>query len=293
MRFFEDIAAALDAEGIESRVHNDILFVPISSELEVQFVEIDPHMPAANVYIATADDHDDFDAVLTSVVFSVEDAVDTIAQNVATDSIITVMRDLMEGADERVQDIEFEQDPEEENAVWAPLTDGGLVRVDFSVEGGLPSAAVAFITVGAGFGNTLDHATNSFLEFAENSDLPEHEISRLLEDYLDAVVDQHKEVLELGSFVDFDRLFDVISLAADQAEAWEEQLGALEGEDDEPEVYDLFGEDDDDNDDFFYEYDEDELGEDDTTDPVDDVDDDDIEAEAEVEDIDDPDAPNY
>lgn len=55
MSFFEDIASALDAEGIESRVNDDVMFVPITSDLEIQLVEIDPILPAANVYIAAAD----------------------------------------------------------------------------------------------------------------------------------------------------------------------------------------------------------------------------------------------
>lgn len=38
MSFFEDLATALDNEGIESRVHDDVLFVPITSDLEIQFV---------------------------------------------------------------------------------------------------------------------------------------------------------------------------------------------------------------------------------------------------------------
>ena len=37
MSFYEDLAAALDAEGIESRVNDDTLFVPISSGVEIQF----------------------------------------------------------------------------------------------------------------------------------------------------------------------------------------------------------------------------------------------------------------
>ncbi|MFC2593282.1 MAG: DNA primase, partial [Corynebacterium matruchotii] len=46
MTFFEEIATALDADGIESRVQGDTLFVPITSEVEIQFVEIDPLVPA-------------------------------------------------------------------------------------------------------------------------------------------------------------------------------------------------------------------------------------------------------
>ena len=77
MSFFEDIAAGLDSDGIESRVNGDTMFVPITSDLEIQFVEIDSLLPAANVYIAAAnvdEDDDEFEAVLVSVVFSVEDA---------------------------------------------------------------------------------------------------------------------------------------------------------------------------------------------------------------------------
>ena len=64
MSFFEDIAASLDRDGIESRVGGDTLFVPMTAALELQLVEIDPHLPAANVYIAAADvaeDDDDFE----------------------------------------------------------------------------------------------------------------------------------------------------------------------------------------------------------------------------------------
>ena len=37
-------------------------------------------------------------------------------------------------------------------------------------------------------------------------------------------------MLDLGTFTDFDRLFDVLSLAADQAENWEEQLLPIDEE---------------------------------------------------------------
>ena len=89
MSFFEQIAAALDREDIESRVNGDTLFVPITMDLEVQFVTIDDELPAAEVYVAAADvdsDDDDFEAVLVSVVFLVEDAVEAVAHHVATDA---------------------------------------------------------------------------------------------------------------------------------------------------------------------------------------------------------------
>ncbi|MCS4534904.1 DNA primase [Corynebacterium sp. HS2168-gen11] len=253
MSFFEDIANALDADGIESRVHNDILFVPISPELEVQFHEIDPLLPAANVYIATADsEDDDFDAVLTSVVFSVEDAVTTVASYVVTDQIVTVMRDLLEGTDERIEDIEFEQGIDSDNTVWAPLTDSGVLRVGFDVVDQNPVAHVSFETVGIGFEDALEDAQELALERAQAAGMNEREIAELLEELTDALIENRVETLELGVFDDFDKLFDVISLAADNAELWENQLGAVIDED-EAELYDLFGTDDeDDDDDEFY-----------------------------------------
>ena len=94
MSFFEDIAAALDREGIESRVGGDTMFVPMTAALEIQFVEIDPHLPAANVYIAAADvdeDDEDFEAVLVAVVFSVEDAVAAVAEHMATEQGLSLI----------------------------------------------------------------------------------------------------------------------------------------------------------------------------------------------------------
>ena len=87
------------------------------------------------------------------------------------------------------------------------------------------------------------------------------------------------EVLDLGTFTDFDRLFDILSLADDQAEDWEAQLVPFEDEEfDEPDVYDLFVDDseeddseedddeDDDDDDFDDDLDDDEDDEDDDED---------------------------
>ena len=108
MSFFEDIASALDAEGIESRVNDDVMFVPITSDLEIQFIEIDPLLPAANVYIAAADvdeDDEEFEAVLVSVAFSVDDAVEAVSRHIATDQVVTVSaRDFQGGEEEYVGD---------------------------------------------------------------------------------------------------------------------------------------------------------------------------------------------
>ncbi|AJK68548.1 hypothetical protein [Corynebacterium marinum] len=251
MSFFEDIAAALDTEGIESRVHDDTMFVPITSDLEIQFQEIDPHMPAANVYIAAADvdeDDENFEAVLVSVVFSVDDAVATVARHVATDQVVTVLRDLLEGTDERIGDLEFYQDALNANLVRAEVGQNSELQVLVEVIDGLPSAVVQFVAVGESFEDLIDQAIDELWESDGEAQLSEEDRARMFADLSAEVEIATDEVLDLGVFTDFDRLFDVISLAADQAEDWEEQLVPFdESEFEEPDVYDIYGADADDD----------------------------------------------
>ena len=49
MGFYEDIAQALDTEGIESRVNDDMLFVPIAPELEIHFQQIEQTSTTAGI----------------------------------------------------------------------------------------------------------------------------------------------------------------------------------------------------------------------------------------------------
>ncbi|AKK05571.1 hypothetical protein CMUST_06175 [Corynebacterium mustelae] len=264
MSFFEDIAAALDAEGIESRVHADTMFIPITSELEIQFVEIDPHLPAANVYIAAAagdDSAQDFEAVLVSVVFSVEDAVNAVNSHVVTDQVVTVLRDLLEGTDERIEDLDFFQSHHDENVVYADLTEFSGIEVSIDVVDGMPIAKVDFITLGPLFEQMMESAYSQVEDIVRDNNLSEQDADEMFESIVGQIIESCQEVLELGSFSDFDKLFDVLSLAADQAEAWENQLAPLEDED-EPDIYDIFGEDDGDESDFYY-LEDDALDEDD------------------------------
>lgn len=247
MTFFEQIAQALDQEGIESRVHDDTMFVPITSDLEIQFVEIDQHLPAANVYIAAADvdeDDENFEAVLVSVVFSVEDAAATVARHVATDQVVTVLRDLLEGTDERIGDLEFFQDGLNANLVRAEVGDNSELHVLVEVADGVPTAVVQFVAMGDSYDDLLDQAIDELWESDGDAQLSDEDRSRLFEDLRDEA-QLPEEVLDLGAFADFDRLFDVLSLAADHAEDWEEQLVSFDDEDfEEPDVYDIFGIDD-------------------------------------------------
>lgn len=247
MSFFEDIAAALDRDGIESRVGGDTMFVPLTAELEIQFVEIDQHLPAANVYIAAADvdeDDEDFEAVLVAVVFSVEDAVAAVAEHMATDQVITVLRDLLEGTDERIGDLEFFQDHLNPQQVRAEVGENAELQVTIDTVDGAPNAKVTFVALPDDYDEVLDDAESELWESDGDAELTDEDRARLFEVIHDEAL-ADAERLELGSFTDFDRLFDVLSLAADQAEDWEAQLLPVDDDFDEPEVYDIFGQDDD------------------------------------------------
>lgn len=260
MSFFEDIASALDAEGIESRVNEDVMFVPITSDLEIQFVEIDPLLPAANVYIAAADvdeDDEEFEAVLVSVAFSVEDAVEAVSRHIATDQVVTVLRDLLEGTAERIAELEFDQDEFNPHLVVADVGNDSELRVLVETIDGVPSAIVRFLAFDLDeedIEELEDEAVKEFWQVdEEGDDLDENERLALLgnTDSGDIpIVEVPAETLELGTYTDFDRLFDVLSLVSEQALDWEAQLVNFdEGDFEEPDVYDIFGEDADDEDD--------------------------------------------
>ncbi|OFP29923.1 DNA primase [Corynebacterium sp. HMSC068G04] len=271
MSFFEDIASALDGEGIESRVNDDVMFVPITSDLEIQFVEIDPILPAANVYIAAADvdeDDEDFEAVLVSVAFSVEDAVEAVSRHIATDQVVTVLRDLLEGTDERIAELEFLQDEFNPNLVVAEVANDSELRVLVETIDGVPSAVVRFLSFDFDeeeLDELEDEAISKLWEFDSPEDMSEEERVAIFGDAEDEdgglapIIEVPAEALELGTYTDFDRLFDVLSLVSDQALDWEAQLVSIDDSDfDEPEVYDIFGADDEDEDDVLFDDDDDE-----------------------------------
>ncbi|VFB07218.1 Uncharacterised protein [Corynebacterium striatum] len=255
MSFFEDIASALDAEGIESRVNDYVMFVPITSDLEIQFVEIDPILPAANVYIAAADvdeDDEDFEAVLVSVAFSVDDAVEAVAKHIATDQVITVLRDLLEGTDERITDLEFVQDEFNPNLVVAEVANDSELRVLVETVDGVPSAIVRFLAFDFDeeeFDELEDEAINELWESDDADGISEEQRLELFEagelDDVAPIIEVPAEALELGTYTDFDRLFDVLNLVSEQAMDWEAQLVSFDDDEfEEPDVYDLFGADD-------------------------------------------------
>lgn len=253
MSFFEQIAAALDRDGIESRVNDDTLFVPITMDLEVQFVTIDEDLPAAEVYVAAADvdsDDDDFEAVLVSVVFSVEDAVEAVAHHVATDRVVTLLRVLLDGDDDRISDLEFEQDPEEATLLTAEVGETSLLQVLVTADGNVPTAHVRFISQDSDLDDIVDQAIAEFWESDTETILTDEDRRRMFADLYADAASMRSEVLTLGAFTDFGKLLDALSLAADNAEVWEDQLAPVEDGFVESLYAPFQDDDDDDGDDF-------------------------------------------
>ena len=291
MSFFEDIAAALDREDIESRVNGDTLFVPITLDLEVQFVTIDEDLPAAEVYVAAADvdsDDDDFEAVLVSVVFSVEDAVDAVAHHVATDRVVALLRTLLDGDDDRVSDLEFEQDPEEATLVSAEVGESSVLQVLVSANDNDPVAHVRFIAQDENLDDIVDQAIAEFWDSDTETILTDEDRRKMFADLYSDAASLRNEVLTLGSFRDFDKLLDVLSLAADRAEEWEDQLAPVEDGFAES-LYESYRDGDDwDDDDDYDDNDEDDFDDDDFDD--DELDDDDLDDEESEDDGDEDDS---
>lgn len=246
MGFYEDIAEALDTEGIESRIADDTLFVPIAPDLEIQFVQIageEParHIDAANVFLAMADvsdEDEEFEAVLVGVVFSVEAAVAEVSKHVATDQVISVLNELIDGSDDRLEDLDFEQDPSEPLIAHAPVGENSVLIVELNTEDDEPEAKVTFVTYGEDFEELLEQATEELFE--NEGDVAEPERQDLFHNMVADIGDLTREVLELGTFGDFDQLFDALAIAAQQAYEWEDMLVPLD---------DGFGYEDDDDED--------------------------------------------
>lgn len=234
MSFYEDIAAALDAEGIESRVNDDILFVPVSSDLDVRFEEIDPFLPAANVYIAdsASDGIDGLGVVLTSVVFSVEDAVSTALGSMATEQMVSLISSLLEGTDERISKLDFYHDELDPSIVRAEVAENSELAIRVDIVDNRPEATLHFVVYPQGFVDAVDQAIGDFWESDAEGTLTDEDKEHLFSELAASAEQYQDEFLDLGTYRDFDRLFDVLSLAADMAPDWEEKVTPLEIDDD-------------------------------------------------------------
>ncbi|MGV0334688.1 hypothetical protein [Corynebacterium kroppenstedtii] len=225
MNFLELIAAALDREGIESRISGEALYVPISPDVDLRCEEINSDIPAANVYVAVAntapgDDASDDDAMLVTAIFTVEDAVDTVNFHVATDQAVTIIRDLLDGSDARIADLDFEQDDEDPTLLSADVGESSSLEVVTTVDSSSPSVSVAFVTyIDPDDADDTDEPDDT--DDSDDLDDTDLDASENDDDLSDDVA---VEVMDLGVFKDYDTVFNVLSVAVDQAENWEAEL---------------------------------------------------------------------
>ncbi|HIW95156.1 MAG TPA: hypothetical protein H9867_01510 [Candidatus Corynebacterium gallistercoris] len=233
MGFYEELAEALDSVDIESRVNDGLLFVPIAPELDLQFQLIDyPGMPssvtAANVFLASAEEEVDpaLEPTFVSVVFSVAAAVDEVAKHVTTDHIITVINELLEGEDSRIEDLNFEQDPIDPMTVASEIGRQSTLTIRIRAIDSTPEAQVTFSSYGEDFEDLIDQARAEL--WGEESDLTEADKERVLNGVIEDAAALTGEMLELGTFEDAEELFDVIAVASAMAEQWEELLVPVE-----------------------------------------------------------------
>lgn len=206
----------------------------------------------------------EFEAVLVSVAFSVDDAVEAVSRHIATDQVVTVLRDLLEGTDERIAELEFSQDELNPHLVVAEVANDSELRVLVETIDGVPSAIVRFLAFDFDE-DDLDDMEDEAVTLAwevdeEDEDLDEADRLALFDnaDFDDVpIVEVPAEALELGTYTDFDRLFDVLGLVSEQALDWEAQLVSFDDEDyEEPDVYDIFGEDDGDEEEDYFDNDD-------------------------------------
>lgn len=229
MSFFEDISAALDSEGIESRVDQDVLCVPTASGVSVQFVETDEELPAASVYIAPMDPEGEGDRApsLVSVVFSAESAVETVRRYLAVDHMVDIMNELLDGSDDRLAELDFERDGP--LSLVAPVGDLAELQVEIDLDGDAPGAGVDFVVCPQ---EAIDRLEEVYERLAGASGIApgSDEDASMRREFLDTRAEAVEERLELGWFTDLDRLLDVLAFAADQASAWEVELSAEDGD---------------------------------------------------------------
>ena len=71
--------------------------------------------------------------------------MEAVSRHIATDQVVTVLRDLLEGTDERIAELEFAQDELNPHLVVAEVANDSELRVLVETIDGVPSAIVRFL----------------------------------------------------------------------------------------------------------------------------------------------------
>ncbi|MDO4910505.1 MAG: hypothetical protein Q3972_02025 [Corynebacterium sp.] len=138
MSLLENLALALDSEGVPARVREEVLIAPLGNDVDIRLRVIDANFPAINIYIG--------EEVLVSVAFSLEDAVNFVLEHLATADLVNMMRELLTNSDGRLTDMEFYQDDEDMDSVCADVGTCSTLHIRFFVEDNIACAAVQLIT---------------------------------------------------------------------------------------------------------------------------------------------------
>lgn len=212
MFFQEQIAQGLDREGIESRLVDEDLFVPLSAEVELRFSRIDSIIPAAELYV-TANGVEDDPGILIGVVFTVKNAVRLALQQIGVDQAISLIDTLCDGQDDRLAGLEFYPDSERPYSFLADISEQSQIKVEFAIthdgnlefkdDGSLAAVRVVFRSFTDGLGVEPSAEAEVLPGFDTRSDLEE---------------------IDLGLYSDHDRLLGVVSAALDHVDRWEELL---------------------------------------------------------------------
>ncbi|MEZ2122267.1 MULTISPECIES: hypothetical protein [unclassified Corynebacterium] len=232
MSFYEDLAAALDAEGIESRVNDDTLFVPISSGVEIQFDVTNELLPAANIYIAAAPDaavtdpalagdEEEFEAVLVSAVFSVDAAVDAVLDHMATDAIVDLVDELVTDPDGRFGELQFTAVEGEPITVRSPAAENSELDIVIDIVDGEPVATVTLTTFDPDLEALLDDQLNGV-----DGPVDDALIEELIGYFIAEGLILPEQTMGLGAYTDFKRLLTVMPFIAEHVAEWEEELSS-------------------------------------------------------------------
>ena len=111
--------------------------------------------------------------------------------------------------------------------VRAEVGNGSLITVMLGSGTDEPEATVTFVTFGEEYDELVAQAE---AELDSDESLSDFEREVMYQNVLEDAAEMTQEVLELGTFTDFDQLFDALAVAQVQATEWEELLVPLEDE---------------------------------------------------------------
>lgn len=238
--FYEKVAEALDERGIESRIHDEVLLIPIASdvELSIESVALSENVEntlvnkitPAHVFVSRPLDSDEeevFSSAFVGVVFSVDSAVETVNRFMATEQVVSIMSALIEGTDERLNDMPFRQDIRDPLTLRADVGDSSEICVEIEAGESTPVIKVIFSTTPVEAVEQLENTVEDIVRTLP-AQPTEEEIARIYEETECHMGAEWVESIDVGVVDNFDELCDLLVVAQYMADTWEELLDPLE-----------------------------------------------------------------